>query len=56
MSLIRHSNKTPSSNAVPLPVNSFVTYCTSWAGASWNVTIHDCLLHIYNTEDFSSLY
>ena len=42
----RHINKTPSSHAIQLPVNSFVTHSTSCAGASWNVTIHDCLLCI----------
>ena len=52
----RHINKTPSSHAIQLPVNSFVTHSTSCAGASWNVTIHDRLLCIYKTEDSSSLY
>lgn len=49
-SLLVYINKTPSSGAGQLPVNNFVTHCTSWAGASWNVTIHDCLLCIYKKK------
>lgn len=54
-SLLVYINKTPSSHAGQLPFTSFVTHCTSWAGASWNVTIHDCLLCIYKKKDSCSL-